>query len=90
MIAILYALNLLLVGSCAIALGIKTRERRVTLSLLQALAGLPLLAVFYGFFSQLGAPDRPGAAAAFFRRGLRGAVAGTGPAAGAPEHRAGA
>jgi putative PEP-CTERM system histidine kinase len=57
MIPILYALNLLLVGSCAISLGIKTRERRLTLSLLQALAGLPLLALFCGFFSYQGAPE---------------------------------
>jgi hypothetical protein len=56
MIPILYALNLLLVGSCAISLGIKTRERRLTLSLLQALAGLPLLAVLCLFFGHLGAP----------------------------------
>lgn len=48
--------NMLLLGSCLAALWISNRERLVTLSVLQVLAVLPLLAGFYLYF---GGHDMP-------------------------------
>ncbi len=51
MILFFTALNLLLLLACPIAFAIKTGERRVSLSLIQALIGLPLLAGQYVYFA---------------------------------------
>lgn len=50
LIKLLYALNLLLLTSCLAALRMQERERRLSLSLIQIMAGLPLLTIQY-FFS---------------------------------------
>jgi|GEM_PF-994835 len=46
-----YALNLLLILSCFLAFRLKNRERRFSLSLVQSLIGLPLLAGQYFYLS---------------------------------------
>ncbi len=50
-IQLFYVLNLLLLCGCLLFLGMKNREQRVTLSLVQILLGLPLLAGQYYYFS---------------------------------------
>jgi len=47
LIHIFYTLNLLLLFSCLLIFRMKTGERRVSLSVVQALTGLPLLAGEY-------------------------------------------
>ena len=49
LIKLLYALNLLLLASCLAALRIQQKERRLSLSLIQIILGLPLLAAHYLF-----------------------------------------
>jgi putative PEP-CTERM system histidine kinase len=47
---IFYLFNLLVLGGCLIFIRMKTRARRVTLSLIQILVALPLLSVQYYYF----------------------------------------